>query len=72
MKGHQDCPFCGNSGALDTLNYTSGKPVMFRVQCQVCKSSTGWYGTEEEAWKAWDMRKTDVSLKKNPEEKKKT
>jgi len=56
MKGHQGCPFCGNSAAVDTLKYAGGKPAHFRAQCQGCRASTGWYGTEEEAWKAWDAR----------------
>jgi Lar family restriction alleviation protein len=50
------CPFCGKKAAADTLNYTGGKPVMFRVQCRECKAATAWYQTEEEARAAWNRR----------------
>jgi len=50
------CPFCGKKAAIDTLNYRYGKPVLFRVQCLECKAATGWYGTEDEAWEAWNRR----------------
>jgi hypothetical protein len=50
------CPFCGNKGAIDTLNYTSGNPGKFRVQCQGCLAATHWCDTEGEAWEAWSAR----------------
>jgi Lar family restriction alleviation protein len=58
------CPFCGDQYArIDTLNYTSGKPSKFRVQCQDCGGATKWYDTEELAWAAWNKR----YVKLNPE-----
>ena len=56
MRGHRSCPFCGKTAAVDTLRYTGGKLAKFRAQCQGCKTATAWYGTEPEAWKAWDKR----------------
>jgi len=56
MKDSAGCPFCGKKGDIDTLKYKGGKPVQYRVQCLECKAATGWYGTEEEAWAAWNRR----------------
>jgi len=56
MNKHQDCPFCGNAAAIDTLKYAGGRSAKFRAQCQKCGASTGWHDTEPEAWKAWDTR----------------
>jgi Lar family restriction alleviation protein len=54
---NEPCPFCGKKiAAVDTLNYTSGKPGRFRVQCQDCGGATKWHDTAEEAWKAWNNR----------------
>jgi Lar family restriction alleviation protein len=51
------CPFCGREHAvIDTMNYASGKPGRFRIQCQECGASTRWFDTEEAAWEAWDTR----------------
>jgi len=58
MKGHQDCPFCGNEAAIDTLKYAGGRTAKLRAQCQKCGAATAWYDNEPEAWKAWDVRKT--------------
>jgi Lar family restriction alleviation protein len=56
------CPFCGDRYAkIDTLNYTSGKPGRFRVQCQDCGAATRWYDTEEQAWAAWNNRYIKLS-----------
>jgi Lar family restriction alleviation protein len=51
------CPFCGElSAAVDSLNYTSGKPAKFRIQCQTCGVFTKWYDTADEAWESWNTR----------------
>jgi Lar family restriction alleviation protein len=50
------CPFCGEKPLVDTLNYTSGKPGRFRIECCGCGANTRWYDTEAEAWKAWNNR----------------
>jgi Lar family restriction alleviation protein len=56
------CPFCGDQHpAIDTLNYTSGKPGKFRVQCQDCGAATKWFDTEEQAWGAWNKRYIKLS-----------
>ena len=57
MKAPACCPFCGNKAAVDTLNYTGGKPAKFRVQCLQCKAATAWHDSEETAWAAWNRRK---------------
>jgi Lar family restriction alleviation protein len=60
---NEPCPFCGDRCAkIDTLNYTSGKPGRFRVQCQDCGGATKWHSTEEDAWKAWNNRFVKLSL----------
>ena len=57
MSASPGCPFCGkNNPAIDTLNYTSGKPSKFRVRCQVCLAATHWCDTEAEAWESWNNR----------------
>jgi Lar family restriction alleviation protein len=54
---NKSCPFCGDQHAIiDTLNYTSGKPFKFRVQCRGCGAATQWLDTEEQAWGAWNNR----------------
>jgi hypothetical protein len=54
---NQSYPFCGSSNVIiDTLNYPSGKPAKYRVQCQGCLVSTGRYDREEQAWAAWNIR----------------
>ena len=58
MNDSAGCPFCGKNAAVDTLNYTGCKPVLFRIRCPECKAAAGWYGTEEEAWAAWNRRVT--------------
>jgi len=59
---NKSCPFCGkNVAIIDTLNYTGGKASKYRVQCQECKVATAWYETADEAWAAWNMRKTSWS-----------
>jgi Lar family restriction alleviation protein len=50
------CPFCGNKGAIDTLNYASGDPGRFRIQCRECGGATKWHETAEQAWDAWNRR----------------
>jgi len=63
MKNPAVCPFCGKNGAVDTLKYTGGKSVLFRIQCTECKAATGWRDTEAEAWGAWNRREpgeTDI------------
>jgi hypothetical protein len=50
-------PFCGDQHAkIDPLNYTSGKPGRFRVQCQRCGANTRCFDTEAEAWSSWNSR----------------
>ena len=56
MKAPPPCPFCGKSAAIDTLNYTIGKPGKFRVQCQNCFAATQWKDNAEQAWEAWAIR----------------
>ena len=56
MNGYQDCPFCGNGAAIDTLNYAGGKPAKARVQCTECKAATGWHSNGADALKAWNKR----------------
>jgi hypothetical protein len=46
------------------LNYTSGKPGRFRVQCQDCRAATRWCDTEEQAREAWNARASLPSHKK--------
>jgi Lar family restriction alleviation protein len=53
---NEPCPFCGSQGKSDTLNYASGKPGKYRIQCQDCGGATRWYETAEEAWQAWNKR----------------
>ena len=51
------CPFCGKQIAfIDTLNYASGKPSKYRVQCQECFAATRWCDTREQAWELWNRR----------------
>jgi Lar family restriction alleviation protein len=51
------CPFCGDQHVeIDPLNYTSGKPYRFRVQCHQCGANTGWLNTEARASSAWNIR----------------
>jgi Lar family restriction alleviation protein len=59
---NEPCPFCGDRYAkIDTLNYTSGKPGRFRVQCRNCGGATKWHNTGEDAWKAWNSRYVKLS-----------
>ena len=59
---NEPCPFCGKkTAAVDTLNYTSGKPGKFRVQCQDCGGATKWHETKDEAWDAWNRRYVKLS-----------
>jgi Lar family restriction alleviation protein len=54
---NKPCPFCGTKNVVvDTLNYTSGNPGRFRVQCQDCGGATKWHDTKDEAWEAWNNR----------------
>jgi Lar family restriction alleviation protein len=54
---NEACPFCGSSNAIiDTLNYTSGNPGKYRVQCQDCGGATKWHDAAVEAWAAWNSR----------------
>ncbi|GHU82800.1 hypothetical protein FACS189468_7390 [Spirochaetia bacterium] len=54
---NRECPFCGSHNIIiDTLNYTSGKPGKYRVQCQGCLAITRWYDTPEQAWEKWNTR----------------
>jgi Lar family restriction alleviation protein len=56
------CPFCGSSNAIiDTLNYSSGNPGKFRVQCQDCGGATKWHDAAVEAWAAWNNRYVKLS-----------
>jgi Lar family restriction alleviation protein len=51
------CPFCGDQDVtIDPLNYTSGRPGRFRVQCLQCGASTQWFYTEARASSAWNIR----------------
>jgi Lar family restriction alleviation protein len=56
------CPFCGSSLAvIDTLNYyISGEPAKFQVQCEECRTTTGWFTTERAAWERWNTRTPEV------------
>jgi transcriptional regulator NrdR family protein len=57
LSKNSSCPFCGMGAAIiDTLNSANGKAAKYRVQCQVCMSSTRWCDTPEEAWKIWASR----------------
>jgi Lar family restriction alleviation protein len=57
MLAYDSCPFCGDSNAIiDTINYASGHPAKFRVQCQRCHANTGWKDTEGDAIEAWNTR----------------
>ena len=59
MAAAQSCPYCGEQRpAIDTMNYSAGKPAKYRVQCPGCGVSTGWYDQEEQAWKVWNIRGT--------------
>jgi Lar family restriction alleviation protein len=61
------CPFCGKQHtAIDTLNYTSGKPEKFRVKCQNCGVCTRWCDTEEQARDAWNVREKTEGPQKYP------
>jgi Lar family restriction alleviation protein len=53
---NKPCPFCGSKDRIDTINYASGDPAKFRVQCQDCGDTTKWHDTEDDAWKAWNSR----------------
>jgi Lar family restriction alleviation protein len=57
MPGNKECPFCGSENtAIDMFNGISGRPIWYRVQCQLCKSSTKWLEKREQAWAAWNAR----------------
>jgi Lar family restriction alleviation protein len=58
---NEPCPFCGEKPLVDTLNYTSGKPGRFRIECYGCGANTRWCDTEDEAWKAWNSRYVKLS-----------
>jgi Lar family restriction alleviation protein len=54
---NKPCPFCGSPNSkIDTLNYRSGNPGRFRVQCQVCGAVTKWHEAAVEAWVSWNTR----------------
>jgi Lar family restriction alleviation protein len=56
------CPYCGDAkAAVDTLNYTSGKPGRFRVQCGGCGAASGWRDTAVKAEEAWNSRTTQTT-----------
>jgi Lar family restriction alleviation protein len=53
----RECPFCGNRRVIvDTIKNAEGKAILYRNACAICKASTRWSPTEEEAAKAWDAR----------------
>ena len=57
MSAARGCPFCGKGcAAIDTLNYASGRPAKFRIQCRECLAATHWFDAEGAAWDAWNRR----------------
>ena len=57
MRGLKACPFCGHKGEVEQeeqLFETSEE--WYRVICEACGGSAGWYQSQQEAIAAWNNR----------------
>jgi len=54
------CPFCGSYDTkVQEFGFCpSSKHDSWHVVCCECKAQTGWYDSQEAAWKAWERRVT--------------
>lgn len=53
-QGLLGCPFCGGKPLLRTMS-VRGAQVFF-VQCQRCRASTRFVGTQDRARASWNRR----------------
>ena len=56
---HEPCAMCSEALMEDVdgvhgTTVTMGLSTIHSVECPVCHASSGWWRTEEDAWRAWD------------------
>ena len=58
MRKLKLCPFCGGYAKAEKNDLTLGKEKIYQrwVQCGICASSTGFYGSTKEVARAWNRR----------------
>lgn len=56
MSGIKNCPFCGGEAVSRRRRPDHIMNGKYFICCTKCKNKTGYYNSEDEAVKAWNVR----------------